>query len=195
MPMVPNMTVLQVISSAGGLSQWANQKHIYVMRTENGQSKRFPYNYKQAMRGRHEPGHHFAAWGYGRSSVGARGDEQASVVGGGGCTNDVVHPGWRGPKQANGQSNTTGNENSAMTPLTGAEMFSPGYWGRSSRQLYLALLVLHRIRQHQPLRFSRSNRVSSPRISALQSLAADARKTRSDESGFLGRWILLYQLC
>jgi polysaccharide export outer membrane protein len=51
MPMVPNMTVLQVISSAGGLSQWANQKHIYVMRTENGQAKRFPYNYKQALRG------------------------------------------------------------------------------------------------------------------------------------------------
>jgi polysaccharide export outer membrane protein len=51
MPMLPNMTVLQVISSAGGLSQWANQKRIYVLRIENGQSKQYPYNYKQALRG------------------------------------------------------------------------------------------------------------------------------------------------
>ena len=51
MPMLPNMTVLQVISIAGGLSQWANQKRIYVLRIENGQSKQYPYNYKQALRG------------------------------------------------------------------------------------------------------------------------------------------------
>jgi polysaccharide export outer membrane protein len=50
-PMLPDMTVLQVISIAGGLSQWANQKRIYVLRTENGQEKRYPYDYKQALRG------------------------------------------------------------------------------------------------------------------------------------------------
>jgi polysaccharide export outer membrane protein len=50
-PLLPNMTVLQVISGAGGLSQWANQKRIYVLRVENGQSRRIPYNYKQALRG------------------------------------------------------------------------------------------------------------------------------------------------
>jgi polysaccharide export outer membrane protein len=51
MPMLPNMTVLQVISSAGGFSQWANLKRIYVLRIENGQPKQYPYNYKQALRG------------------------------------------------------------------------------------------------------------------------------------------------
>jgi polysaccharide export outer membrane protein len=50
-PMLPNMTVLQVISIAGGLSQWANQKRIYVLRIENGQPKRYPYDYKLALRG------------------------------------------------------------------------------------------------------------------------------------------------
>ena len=51
MPMLPNMTVLQAISIAGGLAQYANQKRIYVLRVENGQSKQYPYNYKQALRG------------------------------------------------------------------------------------------------------------------------------------------------
>jgi polysaccharide biosynthesis/export protein len=50
-PMLPQMTVLQAISSAGGLGQFANQKDIYVLRTENGKQIRFPFNYKEVLRG------------------------------------------------------------------------------------------------------------------------------------------------
>jgi polysaccharide export outer membrane protein len=51
-PMLPNMTVLQAISSAGGLGQFANQKNIYVLRTENGKQVRFPFNYKEVLQGK-----------------------------------------------------------------------------------------------------------------------------------------------
>ena len=50
-PMLPNMTVLQAISSAGGLSQFAKEKNIYILRTENGHQSRFPFNYQQVLRG------------------------------------------------------------------------------------------------------------------------------------------------
>jgi polysaccharide export outer membrane protein len=49
--MLPEMTVLQALSSAGGLSQFANAKKIYVLRTENGAQQKFPFNYKQALKG------------------------------------------------------------------------------------------------------------------------------------------------
>lgn len=49
-PLLPNMTILQAIASAGGISQFANQKRIYLLRTENGKQSRFPFNYKQAIR-------------------------------------------------------------------------------------------------------------------------------------------------
>jgi polysaccharide export outer membrane protein len=49
--MLPNMTVLQAISSAGGLSQYAKEKNIYILRTENGHQTRFPFNYQQVIRG------------------------------------------------------------------------------------------------------------------------------------------------
>ncbi len=45
------MTVLQALASAGGLTQFANQKGIYVLRNENGKQTRYPFNYKQAIRG------------------------------------------------------------------------------------------------------------------------------------------------
>jgi polysaccharide export outer membrane protein len=50
-PMLPDMTVLQAISSAGGLSQFAKQKDIYVLRMDNGHQQRFPFDYKQVIRG------------------------------------------------------------------------------------------------------------------------------------------------
>ncbi len=50
-PMLPGMTVLQAISSAGGLSQFAKQKDIYVLRMESGHQQRFPFDYKQVIRG------------------------------------------------------------------------------------------------------------------------------------------------
>ncbi len=50
MPMLANMTVLQAISSAG-LTQFANTKGIYVLRTENGKQQKMPVNYKKLVRG------------------------------------------------------------------------------------------------------------------------------------------------
>ncbi len=49
-PMLPNMTVLQALSSAG-LNQFANTKGIYVLRTENGKQQKMPVNYKRLVKG------------------------------------------------------------------------------------------------------------------------------------------------
>jgi len=49
-PMLPNMTVLQALSSAG-LSQFANTKRIYVLRTENGKQQKMPVNYRKLVKG------------------------------------------------------------------------------------------------------------------------------------------------
>jgi polysaccharide export outer membrane protein len=51
MPLLPGFTLLQALASAGGFSQFANQKQIYLLRMEGGKSKRFPFNYKNAVRG------------------------------------------------------------------------------------------------------------------------------------------------
>ena len=48
--MLPNMTVLQALSSAG-LSQFANTKRIYVLRTENGKQQKLPVNYRKLVKG------------------------------------------------------------------------------------------------------------------------------------------------
>jgi len=50
MPLTPDMTVLQALSSAG-FSQFANTKGIYVMRNENGAQKKYPVNYKKLIKG------------------------------------------------------------------------------------------------------------------------------------------------
>jgi polysaccharide export outer membrane protein len=52
-PMIPGMTVLQAIASAGGLGQFAKQSKIEVRRTEKGQLMMFPFNYKDVLRGKH----------------------------------------------------------------------------------------------------------------------------------------------
>lgn len=49
-PMLPNMTVLQALSSAG-LNQFANTKRIYVLRTENGKQQKLPVNYRKLVKG------------------------------------------------------------------------------------------------------------------------------------------------
>jgi polysaccharide export outer membrane protein len=49
-PMLPNMTVLQALSSAG-LTQFANTKKIYVLRTENGKQQKMPVNYRKLLKG------------------------------------------------------------------------------------------------------------------------------------------------
>jgi len=50
MPLIPDMTVLQALASAG-FSQFANTKGIYVLRMENGKQQKLPFNYKQVIKG------------------------------------------------------------------------------------------------------------------------------------------------
>lgn len=50
-PMLPNMTVLQALSTSGGFSQFAHVKKMYVLRTENGKQVKIPVNYKAAISG------------------------------------------------------------------------------------------------------------------------------------------------
>src|SRR5271170_6908030 len=52
-PLLPEMTVLQALSSSGGFTQFANTKKIYVLRTEEGKSDKYPFNYKDVIAGRH----------------------------------------------------------------------------------------------------------------------------------------------
>jgi polysaccharide export outer membrane protein len=51
MPMLPNMTVLQALSTAG-LTQFAHTKKIYVMRNENGKEVKMPVNYDRLVKGK-----------------------------------------------------------------------------------------------------------------------------------------------
>ena len=50
-PLVPNMTVLEALSSAGGCSPFAKQTKIYILRLENGQEIRRPFNFKEVLSG------------------------------------------------------------------------------------------------------------------------------------------------
>src|SRR5450432_4037528 len=49
-PMLPNMTVLQALSSAG-MTQFANAKKIYVMRIQDGKQLKLPVNYRKLVKG------------------------------------------------------------------------------------------------------------------------------------------------
>ncbi len=49
-PLLPNMTVLQALASAG-FTQFANTKGIYVLRFENGKQQKIPVNYKHLIKG------------------------------------------------------------------------------------------------------------------------------------------------
>jgi polysaccharide export outer membrane protein len=52
MPLLPDMTVLQALASAG-FTQFANVKGIYLLRTESGRQVKLPFNYKEVVRGNH----------------------------------------------------------------------------------------------------------------------------------------------
>jgi polysaccharide biosynthesis/export protein len=52
LPLLPNMTVLQALSSAGGFTQFARLKSIYVLRVENGRQVKYPFNYREVVKGR-----------------------------------------------------------------------------------------------------------------------------------------------
>jgi len=52
MPLLPHMTVLQALSSAG-FTQFSNLKGIYLLRVQDGgQQTKLPFNYKDAIKGR-----------------------------------------------------------------------------------------------------------------------------------------------
>jgi len=51
MPLLPHMTVLQALSSAG-FTQFANLKAIYLLRVQEGQQTKVKFNYKDAIKGR-----------------------------------------------------------------------------------------------------------------------------------------------
>jgi len=51
-PLLPNMTVLQALSSSGGFTQFAKLKNIYVLRVEDGKQVKHPFNYKEAVNGK-----------------------------------------------------------------------------------------------------------------------------------------------
>lgn len=51
-PMLPGMNVLQGLSSAGGFTQFAKTKSIYVLRMQDGKQQKYPVNYKEVISGK-----------------------------------------------------------------------------------------------------------------------------------------------
>jgi polysaccharide export outer membrane protein len=49
--MTPGMTLLSAVSSAQGLTNYASQKKIYILRNEGGSQQKIPVNYKGALKG------------------------------------------------------------------------------------------------------------------------------------------------
>jgi polysaccharide export outer membrane protein len=45
------MSVMQALSEAGGLTDYAKRKRIYILRTESGRQYRMDFNYDEAIRG------------------------------------------------------------------------------------------------------------------------------------------------
>jgi polysaccharide biosynthesis/export protein len=52
-PMTNQMTVLQLIAVAGGVLEYADSKHIGILRLENGKQTRFDFNYKDVVKGKY----------------------------------------------------------------------------------------------------------------------------------------------
>jgi polysaccharide biosynthesis/export protein len=50
-PLLPGMTVLQVLANAGGFTTFANEKKIHVMRVVNGKHTEVPFNYREVLKG------------------------------------------------------------------------------------------------------------------------------------------------
>jgi polysaccharide biosynthesis/export protein len=51
-PLLPGMSILQALSSAGGFTQFAKVKSIFVRRVENGKETKFPFNYREVISGK-----------------------------------------------------------------------------------------------------------------------------------------------
>ena len=50
--LLPNMTVLQAVTSASGFTQFARTKKIYVLRNEGGKQVKYPFNYNEVVSGK-----------------------------------------------------------------------------------------------------------------------------------------------
>jgi polysaccharide export outer membrane protein len=53
LPLLPNMTVLQALTAASGFTPFARTKSIYVLRNEGGKQVKYPFNYKDVIKGNH----------------------------------------------------------------------------------------------------------------------------------------------
>ena len=51
-PLLPGMTVLQALSSAGGFTQFAKVKNIFVRRLQDGKESKYLFNYKDVIGGK-----------------------------------------------------------------------------------------------------------------------------------------------
>ena len=49
--MTPGMTLLEAIASAGGLTDFANSKKMYILRDEGEKHQKIPVHYKKALKG------------------------------------------------------------------------------------------------------------------------------------------------
>ena len=49
-PLVADMSPLQAIATAGGLSPYANTKHVYILRGDPGHQKKITFDYKKALK-------------------------------------------------------------------------------------------------------------------------------------------------
>jgi polysaccharide export outer membrane protein len=52
-PLKSSMTVLQALNEAGGLTEYAKRKKIYVLRNDSGKQIRLPFDYTAVIRGEH----------------------------------------------------------------------------------------------------------------------------------------------
>jgi polysaccharide biosynthesis/export protein len=46
----PGMTILQAIATAGGLTPYANKKHIYILRGDPANQQKIPFDYSKALK-------------------------------------------------------------------------------------------------------------------------------------------------
>lgn len=52
LPLLPGMTALQAMASAGGFTQFSKPTKIYILRTTDGKQEKIPFNYKEVVKGK-----------------------------------------------------------------------------------------------------------------------------------------------
>lgn len=50
LPITPGMTILQAIAAAGGLTPYANRKHIYILRGDPAKQQKIFFDYTKAVK-------------------------------------------------------------------------------------------------------------------------------------------------